>query len=774
MAVTAPFQFARIPRAVWFPEWGHLVSHDVPFADGYSGTIDIEIEAMTPLLIGGERRAGKKPLDRNQNPRTEEERNGKEGEVWPVQLPDGTYAIPGSSLQGMIRNILEIACFGQLGPWVDKRRFGIRDISPNETGKAVYASRMTGRVAGVITPKTKAGWLQLLKSGKVKITPCDFARIDSPNIAILAAGQAAQNLKAVLTGATNAKQRYDAFLNTPHERTPNKARLRVSVTLQAPTDAAHSCGPIWYRHCTAGGTQAGQLVFTGKPSAGDQARRKHYEFVFFDKPTATDILIEDDIWRDFQLIHEPPKGSGEKVNPNWSYWKPDFEAGSRIPIFYLENVDQTDKTELGTVAAMGTAFMFKLTHKSDTHQMLENSSERHCDKLGYDLPSLIFGGSGDGSDNAWFAKSLKRRASFESAEATLPPSKQGPETSNKTVLLGPKPSYFPIYVRQPVEVTQPYASYTPVKRRITDPNDAALARYHPELSGAKVWPSPVDHSVKSGSLPGLPQGASNNVAVKLNLLPEKTKFTTRLHVHNLRKVELGALLWALTVGDKVALAGEKSGLRHRLGMAKPYGMGSVRIAIKDVELIPNRETETLDKFEIFDHFITQMDKLLPDLAASIGGEWTGVGGSGLKWSETVQVNALIEAAKPCAEHPTRYMPLDGNDGYTKQRVDGGEFSPLVAGGLELKRRQLGKDIPVEAQPAQVGGQYNKNGGHHRSKPLASATTYHADKGCPVEHVDGRTGEISKIEFGLCHIRLQSGEVENWPTNTFTVIGPPED
>ena len=166
MAITAPFQFARIPRAVWFPEWGDLVSHDVPFIDGYSGTIDIEIEAMTPLLIGGPRRKATET---------------KAGEVWPVRLPDGTYAIPGSSLQGMIRNILEIACFGKLGPWVEQRRFGIRDLT--SAAKPYFQDRMLEIVSGnhgnpkQITPNVRTGWLRK-EGNRFFLRTCKMARVE--------------------------------------------------------------------------------------------------------------------------------------------------------------------------------------------------------------------------------------------------------------------------------------------------------------------------------------------------------------------------------------------------------------------------------------------------------------------------------------------------------------------------------------------------------------------------------------------------------------------
>lgn len=792
MTVTAPFQFARIPRTVWFPDWGKWVSHDVAFEDGYSGTIEIEIEAMTPLLIGGERRAPKKAKEKKDNPQTDEEQNGKEGEVWPVRLPGkagepAKYAIPGSSLQGMIRNILEVACFGKLGPWVEQRRFGIRDISGSATGTAAYGSRMTGRDADAIRPKSRSGCLQKGSDGKITLMPCDYARVDSANITALAAGKARHNLGATLTGRSTAPERYDAFLNGRP-----KSALSVSVTVAPETNAAHSCGPIWYTHCTATGPTNGTLVFTGKPVAGDQPRRKHYEFVFYDKLGAIAVPVPDDVWRDFALIHSPPKGSGQKENPNWAYWEADFNGGAPVPIFYIEEVDEaTGAPRKDTVAAMGTAFMFKLAHTLDTHQMLDNSSDLHRNHQDYDLPSLIFGGIGDGTDTTSFAHSLKRRASFEWAVAILPAGEQGPKPSNTTVLLSPKPSYYPIYVRQPTSVGDLYASYTPAKRRADDVGDVALARYHPELSGAKVWPSPSDHSVKIGELPGLPQGAGNSVAVKLNFLPAATKFSTTLHVHNLRKVELGALLWALTLGDKAALAGRKSEKRHRIGMGKPYGLGSVTIKVKDAVLIANANKESVDTASIVDAFVKHMDDLLPTpgFASHPQRKWTWIGGGrpdAMKWIDTLQVKGLLEAAEPDVKHPKTYMllgkPSEANS-YVGERNGTDALLPLARSGWELSRIEDGSGVPVEAPPAQHrGGNNNRNnpGGNHHGggqnqvhrKPQP-ARAFRAEKGCPVKHDDGRTGEISKIVFGRCYVQTEPDVTEDWPTNSFIVTGPPE-
>jgi hypothetical protein len=108
---------------VYCPDWAPQVSQDVPFSDGISGWFDIEVEAMTPVFI----RHGEKPAGWNEDNPSEVSRlrehwlNGdSSSNRWPeddwlefFKLPDGGFAIPGSSLKGALREILEIASFGK-------------------------------------------------------------------------------------------------------------------------------------------------------------------------------------------------------------------------------------------------------------------------------------------------------------------------------------------------------------------------------------------------------------------------------------------------------------------------------------------------------------------------------------------------------------------------------------------------------------------------------------------------------------------------------------
>ena len=131
--VHAPYHFVPLSKWVYMPDWAHMVSHDVPFKDGYSGVIEYRLTNATPLLVGGE----------------QDNKNGQPTLVKWTRDPHGNPVIPGSSLKGMIRNVLEIAAFGKFAA-VDENHFSFRDISNSDSR---YAQK-------VLDSNSQAYWLQ--------------------------------------------------------------------------------------------------------------------------------------------------------------------------------------------------------------------------------------------------------------------------------------------------------------------------------------------------------------------------------------------------------------------------------------------------------------------------------------------------------------------------------------------------------------------------------------------------------------------------------------
>ena len=49
--IKAPFNFIPLNNRVFQPSWAPFISHDIPFANGLSGTINYELTAAAPIFV---------------------------------------------------------------------------------------------------------------------------------------------------------------------------------------------------------------------------------------------------------------------------------------------------------------------------------------------------------------------------------------------------------------------------------------------------------------------------------------------------------------------------------------------------------------------------------------------------------------------------------------------------------------------------------------------------------------------------------------------------
>ena len=528
-AISAPYNFVPLASWVHIPEWGRQVSHDWPFQDGYSGEIHYRLIAESPLLVGGKQ----DKRERHDAPHTQ---------VRPFQLPDGRYAIPGSSLKGLIRAVVEIIGFGRMR-MVDDACPGLRDISGPYVKKA-YTDRVRNRV--------KAGFLRLRDDGGREIVPARMVRL--PHAAL----ETAFGLKdAIFKRGQNVAQKYQRWCELCRQQGWRPDRIRFDI---GEAGEAESIGE---------GRQEGFPVFTGQISDSRQSngKGKKRDFIFYDKDESQSPLqVSDDVWRDFLHIHgdDEPAKSGM---PWPSHWKQVFRCGEDVPVFYLND---------GGKIRIGLAYMPKLAGDFGIHDCIDHVSADHLKippGVGrYDLADLLFGAiNGDEQKDA-----LRGRVSFETAKAIGDPK---PVQAPDTILNSPKPTYFPNYLRQQTDKST---------RKLEGGERAQYATYvrssnnpAPQIRGFKRYPARPEGKIGVQALTK-EQQSNKKVQIRLHPLPEGTVFDGRITFHNLKPQELGALLWALTWGGD-------EGLRHSLGMGKPFGFGQVRFEIDGNEsrLVPN-------------------------------------------------------------------------------------------------------------------------------------------------------------------------------------------
>ncbi len=110
--ITSPYNFVPLDKKVVTPHWAKLVSHDIPFGDSQSGELEITITAESPMYV------------RNGTPR-----NANDNQKNAFNNTNGTnYFIPGSSIKGMLRSVVEIMSFGRMGNKVNDHKYSVRDF----------------------------------------------------------------------------------------------------------------------------------------------------------------------------------------------------------------------------------------------------------------------------------------------------------------------------------------------------------------------------------------------------------------------------------------------------------------------------------------------------------------------------------------------------------------------------------------------------------------------------------------------------------------------
>jgi CRISPR/Cas system CSM-associated protein Csm3 (group 7 of RAMP superfamily) len=114
VTLKAPYNFVPLsPYAPFFPDWGEAVSMDYPFKEGVSGKIQLGVTALSDIFV----RDG----------------SGDKSDLF-NQIAD-KYFIPGTSIKGALRSVLEIVSFGKISRYnqkVSKRiKAKVEDAIPN-------------------------------------------------------------------------------------------------------------------------------------------------------------------------------------------------------------------------------------------------------------------------------------------------------------------------------------------------------------------------------------------------------------------------------------------------------------------------------------------------------------------------------------------------------------------------------------------------------------------------------------------------------------------
>lgn len=181
---SAPYNFVPLPEkiisAVSDPR--DLPDHDEYDRERFSGYFDVTLTTRSPLYIRG-------PLSVTDFSRQEQDPQIKNKPEFFHTGDERTPVIPGSSLRGMLRALLEIISYSKV-QWVSEKQLFFRTVDTTTVGEH-YRERMVGHVeTGFLTRQGDTYFIQVCSVARVKrSTIGSSANVDaSPSLVINSRG----------------------------------------------------------------------------------------------------------------------------------------------------------------------------------------------------------------------------------------------------------------------------------------------------------------------------------------------------------------------------------------------------------------------------------------------------------------------------------------------------------------------------------------------------------------------------------------------------------
>ncbi|MGH8884229.1 MAG: TIGR03986 family type III CRISPR-associated RAMP protein [Egibacteraceae bacterium] len=497
---TAPYNFVPLPQQVLLAErvvtgepWK---AHDRWLPGTHSGWIDLQIETLTPLFVRG-------PVLRQEGGWDKREARLRP-EPWTTA--DGRPAIPGSSLRGMLRTLVEILAFATITPVSDAKPF-FRTVSADRLGIA-YRNRVLQNGKS----KPEGGFLRRRGEGWV-VEPAMVLRVPHRKHA-----QGFGYRQHPSYHPDWALQHQQCWVQRDGERV-----TAIEIGAKRPK------GDGWAE---------GTLVLTGS------APNKEAEFVFLANRAAKPAEVPDEVWERFhdddQISQWQEKGFPEH-EPAGGRRRAAGHLRDGEPVFFLrESADQ--------VRFLGRAQMFRFPYDRSMADLVPPALRG----AELDVAEAVFGRVRKDRNDP--LPTVKGRVFVEDAVGVSHRRGWFEPDLVPQILSSPKPTTFPHYLtqdgRQPKEALTTYLA-----------GDETTIRGHKLYWHRWGEDELADVCDRSQS----PRSSQHTV---IRPVRAGVTFEGRVRFENLSDVELGALLAALRL---------PSGCAHKLGMAKPLGLGSVRI-----------------------------------------------------------------------------------------------------------------------------------------------------------------------------------------------------
>lgn len=312
---------------------------------------------------------------------------------------------------------------------------------------------------------------------------------------------------------------------------------------------------------------------------------------------------------EFKTVHQnSPDFDGFRLN--------ELRKGKAIPVFFLYDNE-------GDLDSIGLAYMYRYPCFNTVYHGIPDS---HFTKVRKDLTECIFGYTNK-------ADSLRGRVIFSHAFLS---NVLATENEKSLVLSTPHPSYYPLYLSE----------------------DQTWNSESLRIAGYKRYP--VRNKIMES-----PQG-TGDMTNTIIPLKQGSEFKGKIYFHNLKEIELGALLSALTFHGK-------SECYHSLGCAKPLGYGKSKLTITKLNC-------GIEQTVLLDIYQERMNTICNDWIHS---------------QRLVELFAMAKGIPSGREFEFSYMRMstskDGNefikgkDNHVNNKDRLGSFSQILNGTVNIKK-----------------------------------------------------------------------------------------
>jgi len=553
---SAPYNFVPLPEMVVtaVKNAEELPDHDQYMPDKYTGYFDVELTTKSPVYV-------RCPFTLEEFLRQEHNEDGEAPFRQQVKntphffytRDPGNPVIPGSSLRGMLRSLMEVVSYGKV-QWVTEKRLIFRAVGDQSSLGQSYREKMTGSNKtdppdmhfDYPLPMLKGGYLRRRGIGW-EIQPAkeikgeSFVHVEYEDALPIIGGQGRQLI-------------HDVFVE-PVSRVPSNRGKRGKGYLTLDVAITPKVSPI-----PESGLVRAKLVESGHMSG---IHPKHWHCAIYEPDSeARGIPIPNELWQSYEEDRDLTRGFPTRKL-----------AQDGDPIFYLLN-------NQGNLVFFGPTMMFRLQYKKSPLDYVPSKLRRPED---IDYAEALFGfvRTREELDEMMqrgiiqeMPKQSDKKCAYAGRVFVTDAEIQGGQTDiwlsenpvNPKILASPKPTAFQNYLVQTNErkdELKHYDSETPEEtvirghkrywlqgdRRISD-----IQEDDPQwLENGQVRTNSTQHT-------------------QFKPVKSEVRFKFRIYFENLSERELGAFCWVLH-----PLGEPNKEYCQQLGMGKPLGMGAVKL-----------------------------------------------------------------------------------------------------------------------------------------------------------------------------------------------------